>query len=72
MIKFSEFLVFLFAASIPVTYVLIVRHGLLKVEAEDLAKLASAGPLEPHECCCEMAAKSLAEKTETTPAPAAH
>jgi hypothetical protein len=72
MIKFSEFLVFLFAASLPVTYVLIVRHGLLKGEAEDLANLANSGPLEPHECCCEIAAKTLAGKTEAAPAPVAH
>lgn len=62
MIKFSELLVFLFAASLPVTYVLIMRHYILKNEAEDLANLVKSGTLEPHECCCEQAAKALAGK----------
>jgi hypothetical protein len=64
MIKVSEFLVVLFAASLPVTYVLLMRHYLLKNEAEDLASLAKAGPLEAHECCCETAVKALAAKRE--------
>jgi hypothetical protein len=72
MIKVSEFLIFLFAASIPVTYILIMRHQLLKNEAEDLANLAKSGPLAPHECCCESAAKALAGKPETREAVAAH
>lgn len=72
MIKVSEFLVFLFAASLPVTYVMIIRHCLLKKEAEDLANLAKSGPLEPHECCCEAAAKALAGKSEAEEAVAAH
>ena len=72
MIKFSEFVVFLFAASLPVSYILIMRHYLLKHEAEDLANLAKSGPLEAHECCCEVAAKALAGKPETQMALAAH
>ena len=64
MIKVSEFLVFLFAASLPVTYILIMRHFVTKNEAEDLAALPVTGPLEPHECCCETAAKALAGKRE--------
>ena len=72
MIKVSEFLIFLFAASIPVTYVLLMRHFILKNEAEDLANLAKFGPLEPHECCCESAAKALAGKSEPREAVAAH
>lgn len=72
MIKVSEFLIFLFAASLPVTYVLLMRHYILKNEAEDLANLTKAGPLEPHECCCEIAAKALAGKTEAKEAVAAH
>lgn len=72
MIKVSEFLIFLFAASLPVTYVLLMRHYILKNEAEDLAALAAAGPLEPHECCCEIAAKALAAKGEAKEAVAAH
>lgn len=72
MIKFSEFLVFLLATSLPVSYVLIMRHYILKNEAEDLAKLAQSGPLEPHECCCEIAAKALAGKGEAKEAVAAH
>lgn len=75
MIKVSEFLIFLFAASLPVTYVLIMRHQLLKNEAEDLANLANlakSGPPEPHECCCETAAKALAGKSEAREAVAAH
>lgn len=62
MIKVSEFLIVLCAASLPVTYVLLMRHYLLKNEAEDLANLAKAGPLEAHECCCETAAKSEAKE----------
>ena len=72
MISVSEFLIFLFAASLPVTYVLLMRHFILKNEAEDLAVLAAAGPLEPHECCCEIAARALAGKTEAKEAVAAH
>lgn len=72
MIKVSELLIFLFAASLPVTYVLIMRHCLLKNEAEDLAQLAASGPLAPHECCCEAAAKALAGKSEPKAALAAH
>lgn len=72
MIKVSEFLIFLFAASLPVTYVLIMRHHILKNEAEDLANLAKAGPLETHECCCEAAAQALAGKSEAKEAVAAH
>lgn len=72
MIKFSEFLIFLFATSIPVTYVLILRHVISKNEAEDLAALAASGPLEPHECCCETAAKVLAGRGEAQAAVAAH
>ena len=72
MIKLSEFLIFLFAASLPVTYVLILRHNILKNEAEDLASLAKSGPLESHECCCEQAAKALAGKSEAQAAVAAH
>jgi hypothetical protein len=71
MIKFAELLIFLFAASLPVTYVLLMRHYILKNEAEDLAELARSGPLEPHECCCEIAAKALAGKHEATEAVAA-
>lgn len=62
MIKFSELLVFLAAASLPVTYILIMRHYLTKNEAEDLANLPRAGALEAHDCCCELAAKALANK----------
>ncbi len=65
MIKVSEFLIFLFAATLPVTYILIMRHIVTKNEAEDLAAMAASGPLEPHECCCETAAKALAGKSET-------
>ena len=72
MIKFSELLIALFAASLPTTYVLLVRHFILENEAEDLAALAASGPLEPHECCCEIAAKALAGKTEAKEAVAAH
>ena len=72
MIKFSEFLIFLFAASLPVSYVLIMRHFISKNEAEDLANLAASGPLAPHECCCESAAKALASKSEASEAVAAH
>jgi hypothetical protein len=72
MIKFSELLIFLFAASLPVTYVLLMRHYILKNEAEDLADLAKSGPLEPHECCCEIAAKALAGKSEAREAVTAH
>jgi len=72
MIKFAELLIFVFAASLPVTYVLLMRHYILKNEAEDLADLAKSGPLEPHECCCEIAAKALAGKGEAREAVAAH
>jgi hypothetical protein len=72
MIKFAELLIFLFAASLPVTYVLLMRHYILKNEAEDLADLAKSGPLEPHECCCEAAAKALAGQGEAREAVAAH
>lgn len=72
MIKFSEFLIFLFAASLPVSYILIMRHYILANEAEDLANLAKSGPLAPHECCCEIAAKALAGKSEVPVAVAAH
>lgn len=72
MIKVSEFLIFLFAASLPAIYLFIMRHQLLKNEAEDLAGLAKSGPLEPHECCCELAAKALAGKREVQQAVAAH
>ena len=72
MIKFSELLIFLFAASIPVSYVLIMRHCISKQEAEDLSKLAPSGPLEAHECCCEAAARALAGKAEVKEAVAAH
>lgn len=71
MIKVSEFLIFLFAASLPVTYVLIMRHCLLKNEAEDLAQLADSGPLAPHACCCEAAAKALTGKSAEEEAVAA-
>ena len=57
MIQLPEFLVFLVAVGIPVTYVLIIRHYLGKSEAADWARLAKTGPLEPGECCCEQAAK---------------
>lgn len=57
MIQLPEFLVFLVAAGIPITYILIMRHFLLKSEAADLARLAQSGPLE---CCCEQTAKVLA------------
>ena len=60
MIMLPEFLVFLVAVAIPVTYILIIRHYLLQSEAADLAKLARTGPLGPGECCCEQAAKALA------------
>ncbi len=72
MIKFSELLVFLFAASLPVAYVLIMRHYFTKNEAEDLANLPQSGPPEAHDCCCETAAKALAEKRETREALAVH
>ena len=72
MIKLSELLIAVFAASLPVTYVLLMRHFILKNEAEDLANLAKAGPLEPHECCCEAAAQALAGKSESREAVAAH
>jgi len=72
MIKFAELLIFVFAASLPVTYVLLMRRYILKNEAEDLADLAKSGPLEPHECCCEIAAKALAGKGEAREAVAAH
>ncbi|MBI5800710.1 MAG: hypothetical protein HZA92_08305 [Verrucomicrobia bacterium] len=72
MIKFSELLIALFAASLPTTYVLLVRHFILKNEAEDLAALAASGPLEPHECCCEIAAKALAGKSMEKQAVTAH
>jgi len=72
MIKFAELLIFLFAASLPVTYVLLMRHYILKNEAEFLADLAKSGPLEPHECCCEAAAKALAGQGEAREAVAAH
>lgn len=72
MIKFSEFLIFLFAASLPVSYLLIMRHYILTNEAEDLALLAKSGPPAPHECCCETAAKALAGKPEAHVAVAAH
>ncbi len=72
MIKFSELLVALFAASLPVTYVLLMRHFITKNEAEDRAALAASGPLEPHECCCETAARALAGKSEAQEAVAAH
>lgn len=72
MIKLSEFVIFLFAASLPTSYILIMRHYILKNEAEDLAELAKSGPLEAHECCCEIAAKALAGKTESQAALAAH
>ncbi len=72
MIQVSEFLIFLFAASLPVTYVLIMRHYILKNEAEDLASLAASRPLEAHECCCEIAAKALAGKREEQEAVLAH
>ena len=76
MIKVSEFLIVLCAASLPVTYVLLMRHYLLKNEAEDLANLAianlaKAGPLEAHECCCETAGKALTGKSEAKEAIAA-
>ncbi len=70
MIKLSELLIFVFAASLPATYVLFMRHYILKNEAEDLAELS--GPLEPHECCCELAAKALAGKSATQETVAAH
>ena len=72
MIKFSELLVALFAASLPVTYVLLMRHFITKNEAEDLAALPVSGPLEPHECCCETAAKVLAGRGEAQEALVAH
>ena len=72
MIKVSEFLIFLFAASLPVTYVLLMRHYILKNEAEDLANLAKSGPLDPDECCCEAAAKALGGNSEAREAIAAH
>ena len=72
MIKFSEFLIFLCAASLPVTYLFIMRHCIIKNEAEDLANLAKSGPLAPHECCCEAAAKALAGQAERKEALAAH
>ena len=72
MIKFSELLIALFAASLPTTYVLLVRHFILENEAEDLAALAASGPLEPHECCCEIAAKALAGKSMEKQAVTAH
>ena len=72
MIKFSELLVALFAASLPVTYVLLMRHVLTKNEAEDLAAMPVSGPLEPHECCCETAARALAGKSVAQEAVAAH
>ncbi len=65
MINVSEFLIFLAAASLPITYVLIMRHFIAKNEAEDLASLPRTGPLDPHECCCEQAAKALAGGTKT-------
>ena len=64
MIKLSELLIAMFAASLPLTYVLLMRHFILKNEAEDLANLAKSGPLEAHECCCEAAAQVLAGKSE--------
>lgn len=72
MIKLSELLIFVFAASLPATYVLFMRHYIVKNEAEDLAELTKSGPLEPHECCCELAAKALAGKSATQEAVAAH
>ncbi|MEN9573844.1 MAG: hypothetical protein RL514_1699 [Verrucomicrobiota bacterium] len=72
MIKVSELLICLFAASLPLSYVLIMRHFVSKNEAEDLAALPVTGPLEPHECCCETAAKLLAGKRDTREAVAAH
>jgi hypothetical protein len=72
MIKVTELLIVLFAASLPASYVLIMRHNLLKNEAEDLAALPQTGPLAPHECCCEIAAKALAGKREEQTAVAAH
>ncbi|PAW89381.1 MAG: hypothetical protein B9S33_03095 [Pedosphaera sp. Tous-C6FEB] len=64
MIKFSEFLIFLAAASLPVTYLLIMRHYITKNEAEDLANLSRTGAPEAHDCCCELAAKALAGKAQ--------
>ncbi len=73
MIKFSELLIFLFAASLPVTYVLLMRHYFTKNEAEDLANLRQAAPPTPDECCCETAAKALAgRRPEARPAVLAH
>ena len=72
MIKFSELLIALFAASLPVTYVLLMRHFITKNEAEDLAALAASRPLEPHECCCESAAKVLAGRSEAQESLVAH
>ncbi|MEQ2006404.1 MAG: hypothetical protein ABMA26_06375 [Limisphaerales bacterium] len=72
MIKLSELLIAVFAASLPVTYVLLMRHFILKNEAEDLANLAKSGPMDPHECCCESAAKALTGKSESNQTVAAH
>lgn len=72
MIKLSELLIAMFAASLPVTYVLLMRHFILKNEAEDLANLAKSGPLDPDECCCEAAAKALSGKSESREVVAAH
>ncbi len=64
MITLAELSIFLVAASLPATYVLLMRHFITKNEIEDLAKLARSGPLEAHECCCETAAKALAGSAE--------
>lgn len=64
MIKFSELLVFLAAASLPTAYILIMRHYIAKNEAEDLANLPRTGAPEAHDCCCELAAKALAGKSQ--------
>lgn len=72
MIKFSELLVFLLAVGLPVTFLLIMRHYILKNEAEDLANLVKSGTLEPHECCCETAAKALADKGKAQEAAVVH
>lgn len=69
--QFSELLIVLFAASLPISYFLIIRHAIVKNEEEDLASLAKSGPLEPHECCCEIAARALEGKNEAAKA-AAH
>lgn len=64
MIKFSELLVFLAAASLPTAYILIMRHYITKNEAEDLASLPQTSAPEAHDCCCELAAKALAGESQ--------